>query len=310
MSRLLVAALLLVVIAPLAHTARAADVYANSLYDSSAVDITSPSNVLGAPNSRYADMRGEGTYVIVDMGEGEEGIGDLTLTCYPWDIGAAATVTFYTADWLTIGSAGDFLPASGVTLVIANASATPYRYVRIQSNNDKDWSLDAVTAAAIDVEPVVEEPVDEPPAEEEEVVPTAGTLIKSEEFSSVYLLGSDGKRHAFPNETVFTSWDYSFDNVTTITADALAGYMLGKNVTIKPATYLVKLQTNPKTYAVAPDATLRWVTSESVAISLYGVDWAENVVDVADVFWPNYVVGEDIDEQADIDGWTIPEHAY
>jgi hypothetical protein len=118
------------------------------------------------------------------------------------------------------------------------------------------------------------------------------------------VIGDDGKRHPFPNEDTFFSWGYgSFGGVDPVDAETMASYPMGATVTIKPGTYLVKLQTVPKVYAVAPGHTLRWVVSEEVAIELYGEDWNNNVVDVSDAFWPDYVLGEDIDSADDIEGW-------
>lgn len=299
-------------LAPLSRPALAADGYANSISSSSAVSLVDPNNALGAPDGNTTGFEANSTFLVLDMGEGEEGTGDLVITQYLRDVGAMMTVTFYSDAWDVLLSHGDFAPI-GTTWTFAYSGTTPYRYVRIESVSDHPWSLDAVAATHYEGEPVViDEPAPDEPVDEEPVdtTPTAGALIRSSELSSVYLLGADGNRHAFPNETVFFSWGYSFDDVVTLTSAELAAYMLGKNVTLKPASHLVKLQTNAKVYAVAPNATLRWVTSESVALSLYGVDWASQVVDVNDVFWPNYTVGDDIDEQADIEGWTIPEDAY
>ena len=298
---------------PIARPVRAADAYANSIFGSSTTNLSNTEVALGAPDGLSVGFEQSGIYVVLDMGEGEEGTGDLIVTQLLRDVGAIISFTFYNGSWETLATGGDYAPNGSTWTIVYNGS-TPYRYIRIESYSSHPWSLDAVTASSYVGETVVvdDEPVDEEPVEEEAVdsVPDFGDLIKSDEFSAAYLLGSDGRRHAFPNETVFLSWGYSFDDVVTLSVEDLASYTLGRNVTIKPATYLVKLQTNPKVYAVAPDATLRWVTGESVAASLYGTDWANDVLDVADVFWGNYSVGEDIDETSDAEGWEVPEHAF
>ena len=51
-----------------------------------------------------------------------------------------------------------------------------------------------------------------------------------------------------------------------------------------------------RTYAVDAGGMLRWVTSEAQAIRLYGTDWAKRVVDVADTFFGNYVMGPALSE--------------
>lgn len=127
----------------------------------------------------------------------------------------------------------------------------------------------------------------------------AGDLIKlPDDFnpdttsdSAVYYLADDGKRYAFPNAQTFFTWYENFDSVVTVDAGELASYMLGGNVTYRPGTRLVKIQTDPKVYAVEPGGILRWVQSEAIMTSLYGSDWNRRIDDVADTFFLNYTVG-------------------
>ena len=294
-----------------APEARAADVYANTIVQASLIDLYAPEKALGAPDGGYAEFWDEELSLTLDMGEGEEGEGDLTLYINPLSIGAIVRITFLAADNSTLDTFEDFLPVSNDPWTITYEGAAPYRFVTVESLEDKDWALDAIAASnSVEAEPVDDEPSDEPVSEPEEGGIVGGDLVKIADNPSVYLIGNDGQRHAFPNQTVFDSWGYNFADVTTIDQETLSAYVLGGNVTMKPATHLVKITTNPKVYAVAPDAELRWVVSEEVAIELYGENWAENVVDVADVFWKNYTVGEDIDEASDIEGWDIPDHRY
>jgi hypothetical protein len=68
---------------------------------------------------------------------------------------------------------------------------------------------------------------------------------------------------------------------------------------------LVKIQTDPKTYAVDKNGTLRWITSESAAALLYGADWAKQVDDVPDTFFTNYKIGSPVSGIADFNPETI-----
>lgn len=120
---------------------------------------------------------------------------------------------------------------------------------------------------------------------------SAGDLIKKDGLSAVYYLGEDGKRYVFPNESTYKSWYSDFSGVVTVSADELASYPLGANVVVRPGTFLVKITTDPKVYAVEKDGTLRWVQTESDAIALYGANWAQRVIDVADSFFTNYTIG-------------------
>jgi len=120
---------------------------------------------------------------------------------------------------------------------------------------------------------------------------SAGDLIKKDGLSAVYYLGEDGKRYVFPNESTYKSWYSDFSGVVTVSADELASYPLGANVVVRPGTFLVKITTDPKVYAVESNGTLRHVQTEADAIALYGANWAQRVIDVADSFFTNYTIG-------------------
>ncbi|MFA5184603.1 MAG: hypothetical protein WC456_03725 [Patescibacteria group bacterium] len=120
---------------------------------------------------------------------------------------------------------------------------------------------------------------------------SAGDLIKMSGNSSVYYLGSDGKRYVFPNSATYFSWYPDFSGVVTIPSAELQSYPLGGNVTMRPGTKLVKITTDPSVYAVEPNGVLRKIQSEAQAASLYGTNWNKRVVDVPDAFFTNYTVG-------------------
>ncbi len=296
---------LLVSLIPMAH---AADVYAEALDQYTPTNLYTPEKALGAPDGAYAEFWADEVSLTLDMGK--EVAGNAVLSLNPMSVGARVRVTFLNADKASLDTFEDYLPQTSGPWTAIYEGTGNYRYVFIESLEDKDWALDAVAATAVEEEdPVEEEPAEEPEEEPIEDV-VGGDLVKTANSPSVYLIGSDGKRHAFPNQTVFASWGYDFGDVTTITPEDMAAYTLGSNVTVKPGTYLVKVTTVPKVYAVAPDAELRWIVDEETAIDLYGLDWAKKVIDVADVFWKNYTVGEEIDEESDLNGWEISEHRY
>jgi len=115
----------------------------------------------------------------------------------------------------------------------------------------------------------------------------AGAAV-NDSCRSVYYLGSDLKRYVFPNEVTFKSWYADFSGVKEVTRDELQSYPIKANVTMRPGTYLIKITTDPKTYAVEPGGVLRWIPTEEIAMSLYGAAWAKKIVDVADPFFINY----------------------
>lgn len=123
----------------------------------------------------------------------------------------------------------------------------------------------------------------------------AGELIKVKSNSAVYYI-YNGKRYAFPNEKVFFSWYVDFSHVKTISEAELAAITLGGNVTYRPGYKLVKINTDPKVYAVASKGVLRWVTTEALAKSYYGNGWAKKVDDINDAFFINYKIGTPIED--------------
>lgn len=120
------------------------------------------------------------------------------------------------------------------------------------------------------------------------------SLIKVATSSTVYYCGQDGGRYVFQNERMYFSWYDDYEDIQTISAEQMASIPLKGVVTYKPGSFLVKLQTNPKVYHVTENGTLRWVTTPTVAASLFGVNWASHVHDLSDSFFPAYTIGEDM----------------
>lgn len=119
----------------------------------------------------------------------------------------------------------------------------------------------------------------------------AGARIKSAASAAVYYCGRDAKRHAFPNRAIHDSWYVGFNGVITLTDAELAMVPLGANVTYRPGVRMIKVQTDPKVYAVAKDGTLRFVPDEWTAKALYGDNWNTKIDDLSDAFFVNYKTG-------------------
>ncbi len=123
----------------------------------------------------------------------------------------------------------------------------------------------------------------------------SGSLVKSPQTSAVYYCGADGKRYVFPNSKIYFTWYDDFDEVIEITVEELAAIPLGGNVTYRPGSKMVKIESLPNVYAVEQGGVLRWIKSPSVAGILYGDEWAKNVDDLSDAFFGNYTFGDPID---------------
>ncbi len=133
------------------------------------------------------------------------------------------------------------------------------------------------------------------------IVPV-GSLVKlpddsnpyTQEDTAVYYYGQDCKRHAFPNSKIYFTWYQDFNNIVTVQPGTLASMQLGSNALYRPAIRMVKFTTVNKVYAVGMNGELRWVTSEAVAVSLYGTMWNKSIDDISDAFYTNYTFVADI----------------
>lgn len=134
-----------------------------------------------------------------------------------------------------------------------------------------------------------------PPAADKTLPCTGGDLIKTAATSSVYYCGKNGKRYVFPTSSTFFTWFTGFGSVKTLTGTELAAVPLAGNVSFKPGTRMIKIQSDPKTYAVSRNGLLRWVKDEATAKALYGTDWNKKIDDIDPAFFINYQIGDPID---------------
>ncbi len=121
-----------------------------------------------------------------------------------------------------------------------------------------------------------------------------GDLIRGETRNAVYYYGADGFRYVFGNDKVYFTWYDNFDSVKWLTDANLGTIQIGGNATYRPGSRMIKINSDPKTYAVGQGGTLHWVNSEAVAVGMYGSTWNRQIDDVADSFFSNYQIGSDV----------------
>ena len=117
-------------------------------------------------------------------------------------------------------------------------------------------------------------------------------LIKSKDNPAIYYYGADGKRHAFTSELIYKSYYSDFSKVKEVPKEQLAGLPLGSNVRLRPGTWLVKIESDPKVYAVEPGGKLRWIKKKKIAKALYGSNWNKKIIDISVALFNNYTVAE------------------
>ena len=121
----------------------------------------------------------------------------------------------------------------------------------------------------------------------------SGTLIKGS-LPAVYYCGANGKRYVFVNDKAYFSWYPDFSTVQIVSDATLANIMIGGNITYRPGSRMIKIQSDPKVYVVARGGVLRWVETEAAATRLFGNNWNAMIDDVPDCFFVNYVLGAPI----------------
>jgi len=136
----------------------------------------------------------------------------------------------------------------------------------------------------------------------EYIVLRDGERIKGSGPAVYWFLG--GKRYVFPNETVYRSWFPDFVNVLPIPDEQLSGIAIGGNVRLHSGTWMVKIQSDPKTYAVEPGGVLRWIQSEERARALFGPAWNTRVRDIDVSLFTDFTIGEPLKDGEFPDGYA------
>jgi plastocyanin len=116
----------------------------------------------------------------------------------------------------------------------------------------------------------------------------SGDLIRGTSFSAVYYMGADGFRYVFPNDKTYFTWYSDFDDVKFLTDAELAKIQMGGNVTYKPGSKMIKINSDPSVYFVSNGGVIRPIDSEATATLMYGSAWNKNIDDVPDGFFANY----------------------
>lgn len=129
----------------------------------------------------------------------------------------------------------------------------------------------------------------------------AGTTDVNDPCRAVYYVDENNKRHPFPNEKIYFSWYTNFDDVITISANAIAAIPLTESVTYKPGVTMVKFPSVNQVYAVSRGGVLRPIASESVAEALYGFNWNQQIDDISEAFYSHYTIGNGITDASDYD---------
>ncbi|MBI2484659.1 cupredoxin domain-containing protein [Candidatus Uhrbacteria bacterium] len=126
----------------------------------------------------------------------------------------------------------------------------------------------------------------------------SGMLIRGTSRSAVYYYGADGFRYVFVNDKTYFTWYNNFNDVNWLTDADLGTIQIGGNVTYRPGSRMIKIDTDPKVYAIGRGGSLHWVSTEAVAIALFGSTWNKQIDDVPDGFFSNYTRSSDVTDSS------------
>lgn len=139
-------------------------------------------------------------------------------------------------------------------------------------------------------------------AVEEEIM-----FIRGESFSTVYAINDDGERLIVMDTNTYFTYEDSFDAVSTVSDAELANFDLGGVVLPKAGVVLVKIQSDPRVYALEASSLnpfaprLREIASEEVAVDMYGANWSDYVIDIEPTFFTKFGTGSRINSPEIVD---------
>jgi|GEM_PF-5977382 len=124
------------------------DPYADAVASGTTATVLNASAALGAPDGRAATVLGLlNAALVLDLGQGEEGTGDLRVHYHGLSLALVAQVDFLKADGTFIGSSSLHLVELGLGTHVAVATYPgnqPYRYVRLRGAVLALYLVDAV----------------------------------------------------------------------------------------------------------------------------------------------------------------------
>ncbi|MCP3100454.1 Ig-like domain-containing protein [Myxococcus sp. K15C18031901] len=124
------------------------DPYADAVASGTTATVLNASAALGAPDGQAATLLGLlNTALVLDLGQGEEGTGDLRVYYQGLSLALVTTVDFLKADGTLIGSSPLHLVELGLgthVAVVTYPGNQPYRYVRLRGTLLALYLVDAV----------------------------------------------------------------------------------------------------------------------------------------------------------------------
>lgn len=154
------------------------------------------------------------------------------------------------------------------------------------------------TAAPIAPAPIVQR--EEFPVLPSEPPKLAGNVLVGTKVPTKFYLAKNGKRYVFPNDTkTYDTWKSLLPPMKKVSQDELESYPLGDtNVWYRPGARLIRIQSDPRVYAVAHGGVLREI-NDGNALAIFGPSWQALVDTLQDYYFTNYTVGPHVGSPTD-----------
>lgn len=119
-------------------------------------------------------------------------------------------------------------------------------------------------------------------------------VVKTKTSSELFWI-KDGTRHPFPNSSIgakiYKSWFGDFSNVKVISDARMQWIEIGKSVSPKPGTMLLKFEPgDKKVYEVVGENKISEIETVQEAIDKYGAKWASSVYDLPSIYLTDYEI--------------------
>lgn len=124
------------------------------------------------------------------------------------------------------------------------------------------------------------------------------SAVKTSASNTVYLI-QGGNKFAIPSEKTYFTWFSSWSNVSTVSATTLASYADAGTATFAPGTK-AKIANDPRVYVVGDDGSLHWITTQTVAASLFGSDWNKGIIEITQQDFVTNALGTPVASEADL----------
>lgn len=145
----------------------------------------------------------------------------------------------------------------------------------------------------------------------------AGDFVRGRTFSTVFYMADNGQggltARPFIDRQTFFTYSESFDIIKTIADPQFTLYSIGSPMLPKPGVSLVKIVSSERVYLpiLRDDGRieLRQIDSESLAVTMFGDNWSDYVIDLPPTIWGKFVLGRPLIDPVPFDASQLKTRA-